>query len=226
MKKIGLLSSLVILLFAVSFKPKAKSFEGTIKYMVDYHVEQGVIKYPQELSVSIKGDLIRIDISLPFAEMSHIIDCKKRSAVKICTVDGGKYCVRSDFKISGSTEKVIMAKDSTKMIKDLSCYFGRIYNKASHYIIYATPKYTLSKNITDCGFELPYRLFCPLKEFERRLIMQQDVFDDDGQTTYVVESITEAPLKAMDVSPSLTGYAEVSEEALNKIISDSFKSSR
>lgn len=225
MKKIGLLSVLLILLFG-SFKPKAKSFEGTIKYAIDYHVEYGVIKYPQDLTVSIKGDIIRIDISLPFAEINHIIDCKKRSSLKLCTVDGIKYCVKTDLKKSGTIEKVTMAKDSTKMIKDALCVFGRIQNNNSHYTIYATEKYLISKAITDCGLELPYRLFYSQKEFERKLIMQQDVFDVDGQTTYLVESITESQLKESYISPPVKDYTEVTEEALGKIISNYFKSAR
>lgn len=226
MKKIGLLSGLLILLFTVSFKPKAKVFEGTIKYVVDHHVEYGVIKYPQELSVSIKGDLIRIDIPLPFAEMSHIIDCKKGSSVKLCTVDGIKYCVKTDLKKSVTMEKVAMAKDSSKIINDLKCAFGRIHTKDSHCTIYSTEKYVISKTITDCGLELPYRLFYSQKEFEGKLIVQQDVFDNDGQTTYLVESVTESQLKESYVSPPVVDHTEVTEEALGKIIRNYVKSAR
>ncbi len=225
MKKLYSFFILVLLVFGSSFKTKTKPFEGTIKYAIDYHAEYGVIKYPQDLSVSIKGDIVRVDMSLPFAEMSHIIDCKKKTSIQLCTIDGSKYCVKSAFKKPGSVEKASLAKDSTKIIKDLVCYFGRITTKESQYIIYATQKYALSKNITSSASEIPYHLFFPQKEFEGKLIVQHDLFDSDGQTTYQIESITESLLKESDISPSISEYSEVTEVALGKIISDYFKSS-
>lgn len=98
MKKIGSVSLALLLFFGVSFKPKPKPFEGTITYAVDYHSEYGSIKYPQGFNVYIKGDIIRIDFSLPFAEIGQIIDCKKRTYIKLCVIDGKKYCVKGELK--------------------------------------------------------------------------------------------------------------------------------
>ncbi|MDZ4663983.1 MAG: hypothetical protein SGJ15_03840 [Bacteroidota bacterium] len=224
MKKIGLL--LVVFVFGFSFKIKLKPFEGTIKYSIDYHSEYGLVKYPQELIAYIKGDVIRIDVILPFAEISHIINCKKRTSLKFCTVDGAKYCVKSDLKKASVFEKALIAKDSIETIKNLSCSFGRVYMANSRSVVFFTTKYLISKNITDCGTELPYQLFFPHKEFETKLIMKRDAYDEDGETTYFVESITELPIKDADINPSFTEYKEVTEEVLGKIISDYFKSAR
>jgi hypothetical protein len=221
MKKLGFIFALTAIVFGTSFKSKQKLFEGSIKYAIDYHVEYGVTKYPQDLSVLIKGDLMRIDISLPFAEMSYIIDCKKRTSIKLCKIDGTNYRITSELKKNNVDEKVVMAKDSTKKIKDINCTFGRIMNKES---VYATNKYMISRNISACGPELPYRLFFSQKEFESKLIMQVDMHDNDGETTYMVDTITESTVKDSDISPSTVGYNEVTEEGLGKIMNDYFKS--
>jgi hypothetical protein len=223
MKRSISLFILALLVFGTAFKTKTKPFEGTIKYTIDYHADYGVTKYPQEMTVSIKGDVLRVDMSLPFAEMSDIFDCKKKTHVKLCTVDGVKYFVRSDVKNTAPPEKVMMAKDSTKTIKELVCSFGRINEKEIQYVVYATNKYAISKSITDSGAQLPYHLFFAQKEFSGKLIMQQDLFDADGQTTYLVESIEETPLKDLAVDPTASGYNEVTQEGLGKIIENYFK---
>jgi hypothetical protein len=223
MKKPGAMLLLFIFLFGVSFKPKTKSFEGTIKYAIDYHSEYGITKYPQDLSVSIKGDIVRIDLSLPFAEMSDVFDCKKKTHLKLCTVDGVKYYVKSALVKPAVTDLVVMAKDSSKTIKDMVCKFGRINTKEVQYVVYAAEKYSISKNITALGSAIPYNLFFPQKEFEGKLILQRDVFDSDGQTTYWTESITETPITDTQILPSMNGYNEVTEEGLNKIIENFIK---
>jgi hypothetical protein len=224
MKKFGFIFTLTAIIFGTSFKSKQKQFEGIIKYGVDYHAEYGVTKYPQELTVHIKGDLLRIDVSLPFAEMTYLIDCKKRTSVKFCKIDGVNYRVTSELKKPNTIEKVVMAKDSTKTIKDLICIFGRIANKESQFTVYATSKYAISKHIGACGSALPYNLFFPKKEFESKLCMQVDMYDSDGETTYAVELISESPVKDADISLSISDYKEVTDEGLGKIMSDYFKS--
>jgi hypothetical protein len=224
MKKLGSLFALVVIVFGTSFKPKAKLFDGSIKYAIDYHADYGVTKYPQDLTIHIKGDLMRIDVSLPFAEMTYLIDSKKRTSVKLCKIDGVNYKISSELKKPLTIEKIIMAKDSTKTVKDLPCIFGRISNKTTQFTVYATTKYIISKNISACGPTLPYNLFFPQKELESKLCMQVDMYDDDGETTYVVESISESAIKDADILPSISEYKEITDEALGKIMSDYFRS--
>jgi hypothetical protein len=218
MKTINLIFVLIIFGLVTSFKSKKKLFEGTIKYTIDHHTNEA--KYPQELIVHIKEDIIRVDVALPSLQLTHIIDCKKKTYLKLCKVEGNTYYARGRLRIVKSEEPLVMVKDSIQTINDHVCSFGRINNGNKHYTFYSTSKYYISKQITECGAELPYHLFHPHKSFTSKLIMKQDSYDETGETTYLVEIISELPINTLDISPPLVDYKEVNEESLYKIIKD------